>query len=106
MTASAIASLNSSINGHLQRTVPLAAPCFTQFSFVGGLMDSEQCNATKSSYTDGDYRAERYGSAQYFNWETCGSDGCALTQVDGVTDDTGNRTCGLGRLSEYYVDAS
>jgi len=88
-------AFNQSINGHLQATIPWAAPCYTA-------SPNETCQKIAKQYSNGVSRTAQYGSMEFLDWETCGMSQCALDSFNPTAPVTG--TCTLGRLSTYHVD--
>jgi hypothetical protein len=89
-------ALNTSIDGRLRLTVPLAAPCYFNSS-------SEECKKVAKGYGDSVLRTDQYGAMEFLNWETCGQSHCALDSFNPSRPVSGE--CSLGRLSTYYVAA-
>lgn len=92
-------AFNQSLGGKLHVTIPWAAPCYSNST-------SPECLHVRKRYMDGKSRTEQYGSFEYLDWETCGDSNCLLSSFsthEGSPIMSGE--CGLGRLSQYYVEA-
>ncbi|EOD51498.1 putative fad-binding domain-containing protein [Neofusicoccum parvum UCRNP2] len=89
------ASFNSTLNGRLQLTKPLASPCYDG----SGNHDPALCTNIAKVYSDDVTRASVYGATQNLQWQECGTEKCLLKSPD-------DGQCSLGALSAYYVNAT
>jgi FAD/FMN-containing dehydrogenase len=90
--------LNTSVDGRLFETIPIAASCYKTSRYYS----PDACNIVQEYYGDSIPRGEHFGQTYWLNWETCHDSGCALLESDPTEITYGN--CSLGRLASYYVD--
>lgn len=89
---------NSSIGGHVYKTVPLAAACYKSSTYY----DENACHSIQELYGNSTSRGEFFGQTYWLNWETCHKTGCGLLESDPT--ESLYSSCSLGRLAAYYVD--
>ncbi|OAA70999.1 isoamyl alcohol oxidase [Akanthomyces lecanii RCEF 1005] len=89
---------NSSVGGHVYKTVPLAAACYKSSPYY----DENACHSIQELYGNSTRRGEFFGQTYWLNWETCHNTGCGLLESDPT--ESLHSSCSLGRLAAYYVD--
>ncbi|KAJ5725465.1 FAD binding domain-containing protein [Penicillium malachiteum] len=90
--------LNTSVDGNLHQTIPIAASCYKSSAHY----DPKACEVVEDYYGDSIIRGEHFGQTYWLNWETCQSSGCTLLESDPT--ETTYANCSIGRLASYYVD--
>ncbi|KAH6627319.1 hypothetical protein F5144DRAFT_268945 [Chaetomium tenue] len=95
-----LTQLNSTLNGRVQLSKPLAAPCFSEPSGASCLAVKKQLKAPL-----GFYHSNKYQGFQYMQGEACladPNDQCLLEP--GTLDTPGNASCNQGLVSSLYVE--
>lgn len=105
VSASDLASLNSSVKGRLHTTQPLALPCYLSYdngtSIRANVPDVAACAAISTQTSNSSFIADHPGGYITSNFGTCQSTqvGCPLGAVDQLL-----QTCHQGNVPSYYVD--
>lgn len=89
---------NSSIDGHLYETIPIAGSCYKNSPHY----NKADCEVVQKYYGDSVLRGEHFGQTYWLNWETCHNSGCALLETN--PSEILYSHCSLGGLASYYVD--
>ncbi|EIM88913.1 FAD-binding domain-containing protein [Stereum hirsutum FP-91666 SS1] len=110
VTASQWAALNSSVNGRLATSVPIAQPCFDAYSGIVNsntlAPDSEACSEVQSLWTNTTYRVTQFGTYEQIWSERLNGSACDLDALDPTDPAAMNLTCTLGSIPPYYIDVT
>ncbi|PWY81892.1 hypothetical protein BO70DRAFT_336994 [Aspergillus heteromorphus CBS 117.55] len=102
------ATLNATLHGRLQGTVPLARPCFDSYDGRLAMFQPSQCSEVQAQYTSAAYRADLYSGFMHAQNEICAASTDQLTRqcLLGPTEplvDPPSTSCGQGSVSHYHI---
>ncbi|CAI7666400.1 unnamed protein product [Penicillium pancosmium] len=88
---------NTSLDGNLFETTPIAASCYPNSPHY----DKAACEEVQDYYGNSTARGTHFGQTYWLNWETCHNSGCALLETDPLQ--RLYETCSIGSLASFYV---
>ncbi|KAI0061469.1 FAD-binding domain-containing protein [Artomyces pyxidatus] len=99
--------LNHTVGGRLHTALPFSAPCFSVINGQNVTPDAAACQQIQKNYSDTVYRASKFSSMMFPEWEACQakSQECLLDSLN-ITNPLAydNATCSQGSISPYYID--
>jgi FAD/FMN-containing dehydrogenase len=100
-------ALNASVNGRLERDVPLALPCFTIYNGMPHTADEALCAVIRANYTDPKFRIQAAGGYMNGQDEGCMSEPADQCVLDGSVSPaalpSANSSCNQGSVPLYYI---
>lgn len=93
----ALKRLNSTLEGRLEQSVPLAAPCFKD-------TNSDACAQVREGLNSSWVQTSQYSGFRFIQGEACASDVTNQCLLDPVTLEPQGETCEQGILSPHYVE--
>jgi len=99
--------LNKTLNGRLQRAIPLASACFSQINGQAVAAQPEICSKIQAQYTSPQFRVDQFAAYQETQSEGCAtapSQQCLLDPSNpSSTGAFTNISCNQGSVPAYYV---
>lgn len=106
-SSDAWSAFNASVNGRLERDVPLALPCFSIYNGMPNTADEALCAQVRESYTDPSFRIQAVGGYMNGQDEICMSeptDQCFLdSTVSPAALPSANSSCNQGSVPSHYI---
>lgn len=100
--------LNTTVNGRLQKSVPLERPCFQMYNGHAQPVDQEACEGVRANYTLNDLRIGTAAAYMQLQNQLCISnpaDQCVLdSSEEPATMPPANSTCGQGVVPSYHIE--
>ncbi|KAI1337935.1 hypothetical protein F5Y15DRAFT_425368 [Xylariaceae sp. FL0016] len=101
-------SLNSTLDGRLQKSIPVAASCFTSYAGTPQEVDQAACQQIREDYTLNEFRTNHAESYMNLQSEMCLSmpaDQCVLdSSISPAGMPSSNATCKQGSVPSYFVE--
>lgn len=98
---------NASVNGRLERDVPLALPCFSTYNGMAHTADETLCAEIRERYTNPSFRIQAPGGYMNAQGEGCMSepaDQCLLdSTVSPAALPPADASCNQGSVPSYYL---
>lgn len=100
-------TLNLTVGGRLQKSLPLAAPCFPIVNDRPSQVNSSACEAVQAGYTTPSFLSQRYEAFMFPQWSSC-----MATSKQCLLDDSSptdprawtNFNCSQGSVSSYHIE--
>ena len=100
-------AFNASVNGRLERDVPLALPCYSIYNGMPHTADETLCAQIREDYTDPSFRIEAVGGYMNGQGEGCMSEPADQCLLDGTVSPAAlppaNSSCNQGSVPSYYI---
>ncbi|KAJ3539766.1 hypothetical protein NM208_g5354 [Fusarium decemcellulare] len=95
--ADGLAQLNATLEGRLQKALPLAAPCFED-------TNGAACVSVREGLNSSWVRTSQYSGFRFMQGEACVSDHHNQCLLDSITLEPQGETCEQGILSPHYIE--
>jgi hypothetical protein len=102
------AALNTTLGGTLQKGVPLAEPCYSNYAGTKVTPNAAQCSTVETNYEQELFIEQNFGGYENANWASCQSNGqsCALNFSNPEQPLASSSVCYQGSVPSYYIPVS
>ncbi len=102
------AALNTTLKGTLQKGVPLAEPCYSNYAGTKVTPNAAQCSTVQTDYEKELFIEQNFAGYENANWATCQSNGqgCSLNFSNPEEPLASTSVCYQGSVPSYYIPVS